>query len=275
MTEPILPPVEQRDLWRAIEEIQSALRRRQRTIIPVSVFLPCKFDGSGPTAAPTVASRGPGNLTGSYDWVYNYKDSGTGVETGLSGVLADVTLNESLDLAGARSTNPRHDLVQVFRSPSGQATYRLVGSVANPAAGNWALTANTQFLANAEVPMKFQWVIMTVCGIGWRLLKVKIKAHKTVSPSASAYWKFWVARQVEGRDLHEQVTHVEDTSFAGFSTAYPRLMKPRLTPGGVPTEEFDFLLGENDTLSLYAQGVGGVVALPDLTVTLSLVHEEG
>jgi hypothetical protein len=107
------------------------------------------------------------------------------------------------------------------------------------------------------------------------LLKCKIAPDAALVAHDTNYWKLWLSRMAENGNFSEVITSLHDTRNVGFQTNRPYILTPRATPGGVPTDEYDFPLTENDRIDFNVRGIGSVTGLPSLTVTLSLVHEEG
>lgn len=274
MSEPILNRIVLLD--RALREVQETIYNRKRLIIPVSVRVPGQDAYQTPPIAPVVASRVSGAVSGSFDWAYTYYSTYTGKETPLSAALSDTATGEDLTITGERSLDPMMDRVHLYRKlqTEGADGYRLQGEVANPESGVWSVTANVQFVGENDRPLWYAYTLLTVCGVGWRLLKCKVAADAALTADDSIYWQLWLSRQADGASNHEILSSMHDTRNIGFQTNRPYILSPRVTPGGVPTDEFDLPLSENDRIDFNVRGIGAVTALPNLTVTLGLVHEE-
>lgn len=100
-----------------------------------------------PTTAPGVTNTAAGNVPGAigHTWVYAYGVSATGYISDISAVsAASSAANRQWTIDGPRSTDTQCDLVHIYRTEDGGATYlELPNSpIANPGAGNFSIVDN-------------------------------------------------------------------------------------------------------------------------------------
>lgn len=100
-----------------------------------------------PTTAPTIVNTAAGNVPGAigHTWVYAYGVAATGYISDISSISAPSSAaNRQWTISGPRSTDAQCDLVHIYRTEDGGATYLELSNspIANPGAGNFSIVDN-------------------------------------------------------------------------------------------------------------------------------------
>lgn len=245
---------------------------------PLSVVCPNRLLLGSPAAAPTHGTI-LGTLQGDFEYAFSYGSTENDGETALSAasLATGPVIAVTVQVTGARSTDPRMDLVNIYRRDTGAGddAWLLVASIANPPAGAWTYDDEAETSSLSVQSNLFAWSLFTACGPRFRFRRGKVTWSRDYAASASAYWRFWLAIRRPWYPQWEFLTPAWDTTQQGLFSAFPSMMYDYKEGVGYPLPAIDFEIPENGSVILMARGVGAVAPLPTATVTMSVIRPEG
>jgi hypothetical protein len=266
-------------LRRVVEGLADTISRRSVTRQVWNATIRSHLLGGESAAAPTFVAV-PGALTGDFEYAYSFSSDYLHGETNLSPVLTTgaVAANQ-IDLTGARSTDPQMTDVNIYRRDTGEGDldWRLVATIANPAAGSWTYSDNAEIvdLLSQPNPLTFYCPLWVVCGPGYELQRVKVKPEGgELVADPDNYWMLWLLRRKQNQQWPERISRTQDTTLSGMSTT--GIWNPFVTSeAGPPRVDLGFPMLENDTLYLGLRGVGAEVPpLPELSCQVDATRKE-
>lgn len=286
MSEFILPPVPEgegpfaswaRQMRRILQTALDALAARPTIERTFAVPIRNLLSAGESCKAPGVSLAG-GALSGNFDYAYSFRSSSNGRETPLSaGGNTGVIVSKKVTITGERSLDVAMDTVVLYRKPQGTAAsaYQVVGTTDVPDEGAWSIDDEADTSTLGDPGPQVEWPLWIVCGLGWRLRRVKLLWRELREEDASNYWIFWLGLRKNGHEGFTYVGKPQTTEHIGLNPNVVWQIPQANAIAEAPDTDLDYEVDENDRLYLMARAVGTPEPLPEGFAQVLVTKQEG